>query len=51
VSKRDLVSVQKRPSQCPKEPILGRGLGARQTGLGAKARDKMVLEFRASILA
>jgi len=26
------------------------GLGARQTGLGAKARDKMVLEFRVSIL-
>ena len=26
------------------------GLGARQTGLGAKARDKMVLEFRVSII-
>ena len=26
------------------------GLGARQTGLGAEARDKMVLEFRVSIL-
>ena len=25
-------------------------LGARQTGLGAKARDKMVLEFRVSII-
>ena len=26
------------------------GLGARQTGLGARARDKILLEFRVSIL-
>ena len=34
-----------RPALVPRE-----GLGARQTGLGAKARDKMVLEFRVSII-
>jgi len=34
-----------RPDLVPRH-----GLGARQTGLGAKARDKMVLEFRVSII-
>ncbi len=34
-----------RPALVPRH-----GLGARQTGLGAKARDKMVLEFRVSII-